>query len=95
MSFVGDLSGTFKNYIANPVNQINLGWTVTSLLFTLPVLIGTLIILYSLIQFLYNENYINGSSPKKNQINAMWIGFGMIVFGFLFLFISIYYLGLN
>jgi hypothetical protein len=82
VSVVEDLSVSFQDYIQSPINQVNLGWTVTSLLFTLPVLIGILIILYSLIQFLYNENYINGSSPKKAQITAMWVGFGMIIFGF-------------
>jgi hypothetical protein len=83
MSFTDDpIAGTFQDYVASPVNQLNLGWTVTSLLFTLPVLVGLLIILYSLIQFLYNENYIDGSSPKTNQIRAMWVGFGMIIFGF-------------
>lgn len=60
-----------------------MGWTVTSLFFSLPVFIGFTIILFSLIVIWYNENYLNGDVPKNHLITWCWVGLAMIVFGFI------------
>ena len=81
MSLSDDFENTFSKYVSSPAKQFNLGWIVTSMYFSLPVIIGVMLILYALLTILFNDSYLSGTKSKMWLIWIGWIGFAMIVVG--------------
>ena len=81
MSLADDFEGAYSKYVTSPSKQLNLGWTVTSLYYSMPVIIGLAIILYVMLTILFNDSYLSGTQSKRTLIFIAWVGFAMIVFG--------------
>jgi hypothetical protein len=82
MSLVDDFGDAYSKYVSSPGKQFSLGWIVTSLYFTLPVLIGIILITYAFSTILFNDSYLSGSKSKKFLVFVGWIGWVMIFVGF-------------
>ena len=83
MSVADDFGDAYSKYVSSPGKQFSLGWIVTSLYFSLPVIIGIILITYSFSTILFNDSYLSGSKSKKFLVFVGWIGWIMIFVGFL------------
>jgi hypothetical protein len=61
--------------------HINLGWTITSWIYTGSFFLGLLLVAMLLVVLAVKPEYRNNSASKKSIIILGWVGFGLILFG--------------
>jgi len=61
--------------------QLNLGWTVTSWIFTAAFFLGVFLVAMLLVVLAVKPEYRNATSSRKGIIILGWVGFGLIIFG--------------
>jgi hypothetical protein len=81
MSLADDFDGAFTKYVTSPAKQLNLGWTVTSYYYSLPVIIGLMLVVFSMLTILYNGDYLSGTKSKMPLVFIAWVGLAMVVIG--------------
>jgi hypothetical protein len=71
----------FLRSSSDSTKQLNLGWTVTSWIFTAAFLVGLFLVAILLILLAVKPEYRNGDVSRKSIIILGWVGFGLMLFG--------------
>lgn len=79
--FLSDLKDFYKTYVGSPSKQLNMGWTLTSWLYTFAVFLGLILVLAAFVIMFAAEKYRTGGESKLPLLILAYIGIGMVLFG--------------
>ena len=79
--FLSDLKDFYKTYVGSPSKQLNMGWTLTSFMYTFAFFLGLILVLAAFVIMLAAEKYRIGSESKLPLLILAYIGIAMVLFG--------------